>query len=151
MLGFDRQVSSAVSWLKDEQRVEGATAGWGWVTDVPANPQNTAEVVCARLARSLHRRGFDVVCLDGSLRLAHAAATSHELPIDAVAADVAAVPFRDRSFDVVVAFMVLHDVGNLDRSPAEIARLLRVDGLLCASIVHRFWSATAARVDAAWQ
>lgn len=48
MSEFVRRVDMAAAWfernvIEDPQ----GGAGWGWVPDVPPNPQNTAEVVCA--------------------------------------------------------------------------------------------------------
>ncbi|WP_280195972.1 hypothetical protein [Nocardia farcinica] len=48
MSGLDERIDAAVEWLKRNQVGDGlGGAGWGWVPDVPPNPQNTAEVVCA--------------------------------------------------------------------------------------------------------
>lgn len=45
-----------------------------------------------------------------------------------VVGDATALPFADRSLDVVVAFDVLEHVGHLERAVAEIFRVLRVGG-----------------------
>ncbi|WP_022873452.1 hypothetical protein [Nesterenkonia alba] len=47
-VGSQRRRREACDWLVEQLRetTDGA-AGWGWVADVPPNPQNTAEVVCA--------------------------------------------------------------------------------------------------------
>jgi hypothetical protein len=48
MSEFDRRVDMAASWFaRNVIRDPEGGAGWGWVPDVPPNPQNTAEVVCA--------------------------------------------------------------------------------------------------------
>jgi hypothetical protein len=45
---LDRIVDQAALWLSSSIAEDGhGRAGWGWVPDVPPNPQNTAEVVCA--------------------------------------------------------------------------------------------------------
>jgi hypothetical protein len=48
MSEFERRVEMAASWFERNliDDPEGG-AGWGWVPDVPPNPQNTAEVICA--------------------------------------------------------------------------------------------------------
>src|SRR5580700_3972745 len=61
-----------------------------------------------RLARDLQSQGYRVIVFDGSLTLTRACAT-HEQPMPVVVADIASVPVRDRSADLVVAFMSLHD------------------------------------------
>ncbi|MFI7669014.1 hypothetical protein [Nocardia sp. NPDC049526] len=51
MSDLDDRVGLAVEWLCRNQLADGlGGAGWGWVSDVPPNPQNTAEVVCALTA-----------------------------------------------------------------------------------------------------
>lgn len=48
MSSFDDRMDLAVDWFGRSQLSDGSGgAGWGWVADVPPNPQNTAEVVCA--------------------------------------------------------------------------------------------------------
>ncbi|MEU0540560.1 hypothetical protein ABZ319_11860 [Nocardia sp. NPDC005978] len=45
---MDERIGLAVDWLVQNQRTDTTGgAGWGWVPDVPPNPQDTAEVVCA--------------------------------------------------------------------------------------------------------
>ncbi|UGT38626.1 hypothetical protein LTV02_21055 [Nocardia yamanashiensis] len=52
MSNLDERIGDAVEWFQRSQLPDGrGGAGWGWVSDVPPNPQNTAEVVCA-LARA---------------------------------------------------------------------------------------------------
>ncbi|WP_306361397.1 hypothetical protein [Nocardia sp. CC227C] len=48
MSSLDERISAATGWLTRNQMPDSqGGAGWGWVPDVPPNPQNTAEVVCA--------------------------------------------------------------------------------------------------------
>lgn len=48
MSDLDHRISEAAAWLSSNVADDGqGRAGWGWVPDVPPNPQNTAEVVCA--------------------------------------------------------------------------------------------------------
>ncbi|WP_157117579.1 hypothetical protein [Nocardia vaccinii] len=56
MSNIDERVRMAVEWLRGSQipHLSGG-AGWGWIPDVPPNPQNTAEVVCV-----LHRAGCEI-------------------------------------------------------------------------------------------
>lgn len=54
MSNLDERMRLAVDWLERNQFSDGAGgAGWGWVHDVPPNPQNTAEVVCALTAAGI--------------------------------------------------------------------------------------------------
>lgn len=61
--GLDERIDLAVEWLRSSIAVKGRYAGWGWVADIPPNPQNTAEVVCAfsELGVTIDER--DKVCL----------------------------------------------------------------------------------------
>lgn len=48
MANFNRCVELAEGWFERHLiETSSGCAGWGWVPDVPPNPQNTAEVVCA--------------------------------------------------------------------------------------------------------
>ncbi|HEX5290642.1 MAG TPA: methyltransferase domain-containing protein [Streptosporangiaceae bacterium] len=47
-----------------------------------------------------------------------------------------ALPFPDQAFDLVVAYMCLHDADDLAGATAEIGRVLTRGGRLCAAIVH---------------
>lgn len=56
MSSIDERIHMAVAWLLSSQLPHaGGGAGWGWIPDVPPNPQNTAEVVCV-----LRRAGFEI-------------------------------------------------------------------------------------------
>jgi ubiquinone/menaquinone biosynthesis C-methylase UbiE len=59
-------------------------------------------------------------------------AASHDHPVLAVVGDAAALPFRDESFDLDVAYMCLHDLDEMPRSVAEVARVLAPGGRLGA-------------------
>ncbi|WP_054814468.1 prenyltransferase/squalene oxidase repeat-containing protein [Nocardia arizonensis] len=51
MSSLDERIDDALRWMNRNQLSDGhGGAGWGWVPDVPPNPQNTAEVVCALAA-----------------------------------------------------------------------------------------------------
>ncbi|WP_067688164.1 hypothetical protein [Nocardia jejuensis] len=53
MSNLDERIDAAVAWMRQSQLSDGhGGAGWGWVSDVPPNPQNSAEVVCALSAAS---------------------------------------------------------------------------------------------------
>jgi hypothetical protein len=65
MSEFERRVDMAAEWFERHIADDpGGGAGWGWVPDVPPNPQNTAEVVCALtdVGRPVPRRD-DVMAL----------------------------------------------------------------------------------------
>ncbi|MFE3759240.1 prenyltransferase/squalene oxidase repeat-containing protein [Nocardia tengchongensis] len=65
MSNMEERINAAIGWLERGQLSDGqGGAGWGWVADVPPNPGNTAEVVCA-----LARAGHDIPQADQVLAL----------------------------------------------------------------------------------
>jgi SAM-dependent methyltransferase len=93
-----------------------------------------------RLGRHLTALGHRVVALDASITLARAC-RNHVRPLPTVVADAGSAPFPTDCADLVVAFMLLHDVDDLISAVAEIGRLLTVGGCLCMAIVHPLNSA----------
>lgn len=86
MSGLDGRLDLAVQWLGRNQVVDGqGGAGWGWVSDVPPNPQNTAEVVCA-LARAGREipRSAEVLTLvrRGTVTSQHRGEWTFQSPVD---------------------------------------------------------------------
>lgn len=113
-----------------------------FLTLVRAPGRRTLDVGCGegRLTRHLASLGHRVVGIDASPSLVAAArelAPEMELHV----ANAAALPFDDASFDLVVSFMCLHDVDDLDGAVREIARVLEPGGVACLSVVHPLNSA----------
>ena len=104
---------------------------------LPPPGRRTLDLGCGegRLARVLRPLGYQVAGIDASETLVRLAA-GHALPEPAVVADVTGLPFAAGAFDLVVAFMVLHDVDRLPAAVAEIARVLEPGGTLCIAIPH---------------
>lgn len=74
MADLDHIVGEAARWLSLSIGEDGdGRAGWGWVPDVPPNPQNTAEVVCA-----LTRVGWEVPRVDEVLALVRSEVVVHQ-------------------------------------------------------------------------
>ena len=59
-----------------------------------------------------------------------------------------ALEFPDRSFDLVVSYLTLIDIGDIDRAVAEMARVLRPRGTLLIANLTSFGTAGA---DGGWQ
>jgi SAM-dependent methyltransferase len=104
---------------------------------LPAPGRLTLDVGCGegRLARELVRLGHRVAAIDGSTTLARAA--SRATPRVPVAlGDITRLPVASGSADLVVCFMVLMDVEDLDGAMRELARVLAPDGCLCVAVLH---------------
>jgi SAM-dependent methyltransferase len=95
-----------------------------------------------RLARDLKTRGYRVVGVDGSPTLVRLAREA-DPEFAAYVADAASLPFMSARFDLVVAFMSLHDIAGPENAMREVARVLERGGRLCLAIVHPLNSAGA--------
>jgi SAM-dependent methyltransferase len=104
---------------------------------LPAPGRRTLDLACGegRLTRYLRSAGHRVAGIDAAPTMIRLAAGHQDAP-PAVLADAAALPFRDEAFDLVVAYMCLHDMDQLPRAVAEAARVLERGGRLCAAIPH---------------
>jgi len=73
MSEFEQRVNIAASWFERNVVVDPqGGAGWGWVPDVPPNPQNTAEVICA-----LTHVGKPIPCKDDAVTLVRREVVAH--------------------------------------------------------------------------
>ncbi len=140
---WERHAADWIAWA----RAPGHDSYWRFHRDlflevVPPPSGRTLDVGCGegRLARDLTRLGHDVVGVDASptlLAAAHEASPDIELHL----ADAAELPFPDAEFRLVVAFMSLQDVDDLDAAVREAARVLVPGGRFCIAIVHPLNSA----------
>ena len=113
---------------------------------LPEPGHRTLDVGCGegRVTRLLRSLGHRVAGADASPTMVRTAAV-HQDAAPAVLADATALPFRDAAFDLVVAYMCLHDMDLMPQAVAEAARVLEPGGRLCASIPHPVSSAGAFR------
>jgi SAM-dependent methyltransferase len=118
---------------------------------VPPPGRRTLDLGCGegRLSRDLKAIGHDVVAVDVSPTMV-AAAKSADADLDVHLADAAALPFDHSAFDLVVAFMSLQDIDDMEAAVAEAARVLEPGGRLCLAVVHPFSSAGRFAGDDAW-
>jgi SAM-dependent methyltransferase len=93
-----------------------------------------------RLSRDLRTRGYHLVGIDSSPTLTRLAREA-DPEIGVYVGDAGALPFVGGTFDLVVAFMSLHDVTDLPGAVREVARVLEPGGCLCLAIVHPLNSA----------
>ncbi len=100
-----------------------------------AHPRRVLEVGCGmgqfseRMARET---SAEVVATDLSPRMVEIAASRG---LDARLADVQALPFEDGAFDCAVANAMLYHVADLERSLAELHRVLEPGGRLVATTI----------------
>jgi ubiquinone/menaquinone biosynthesis C-methylase UbiE len=104
---------------------------------VPEPPTTTLEIGCGegRVTRDLVARDHRVVAMDLIEAMVRAAREADTESVYAQA-DSGALPLRDGSLDLVVAYNSLMDVDDMPRGVAEVARVLRPGGYLCMCLVH---------------
>jgi SAM-dependent methyltransferase len=128
-------------------RAPGHDSYWLYHRDVfrellPLPPARTLDVGCGegRLPRDMKAWGYEVAAVDASPTLVGLAreADPHG---DYSIADAADLPFEDATFDLVTAFMTLHDIEDAGAAVREATRVLRRGGVLCVAIIHPFASA----------
>ncbi len=90
-----------------------------------------------RVSRLLKELGYRVTAADPVARFIEAARDLNSADRYEVAA-AAALPFKDQSFDLVVAYNMLMDVEDVPAAVKEIRRVLKPSGTLVISIVHPF-------------
>ncbi len=104
---------------------------------LPAPGRRTVDLGCGegRVSRVLRELGHHVVAVEPSRTLSRAAHDA-EPSIALARGRGDAVPLASGCADLLVCFMVLQDVDDLDAVCVEIARLLAPDGVACTAIVH---------------
>jgi SAM-dependent methyltransferase len=140
---WESEAESWVAWA----RKPGHDSYWNFHRDVfrellPEPPLRVLDVGCGegRLPRDLKSWGYDVLGVDASPTMVRYALEA-DPGGDYRVADGAELPFEDGSFQLVTAFMTLHDIDDFERAIAEAGRVLEPGGRLCAAIVHPFASA----------
>ena len=133
--------AEAENWVR-WARTPGFDAYWYYSPSffddiVPPPGKHTLDVGCGegRVSRDLQARGHRVIGIDTSptlLRYAREADpnTRYEL------ANAASLPFKEASFDLVVAYNSLMDVSDMPGSVMEAARVLQPGGHFCFCVTH---------------
>jgi ubiquinone/menaquinone biosynthesis C-methylase UbiE len=88
----------------------------------------------------LARKARRIVGGDYTERLLRLAQRHYRGRIPLVRLDAHALPFRDRSFDVVILYEAIYYLTEPDRFLAECRRVLRVPGVVLICTVNKEWS-----------
>ncbi len=132
----------AAQWIA-WARAPGHDAFWayrkGLVDFIGEGSGRALEVGCGegRVSRELKRLGYHVTASDAVAAMVEAAREGNSAD-DYRVAGLGALPFDDKSFDLVMAYNVLMDVEDVPGALREIRRVLKPEGTLFVSLVHPF-------------
>jgi SAM-dependent methyltransferase len=140
---WESEAENWVAWA----RKPGHDSYWQFHRDVfkgllPPPTGRALDVGCGegRLPRDMKSWGYDVAGVDGSetmIRYAREADPEGDYRV----ADAASLPFDDESFQLVTAFMSLHDIDDFAGAVREITRVLAGGAYVCGCLTHPFQSA----------
>ena len=144
---------SADAWVADMG--ESGDFGRRYVLDpvmlpraLAGSPRNALDVGCGegRFCRMLASRDIDAVGVDPTPALI-AVARTRDPRGTYVEAAAERLPFRDRAFDLVVSYLSLIDIPDVEAAIPEMARVLKPGGTLLIANLTSFNTACA---DAGW-
>jgi SAM-dependent methyltransferase len=137
--GFEPIAEVWLAHVRDQGNAWFGVNASAFLERLPTPGRATLEIGCGegRFGRELVGCGHRVTGVEVSPTLAALARES----FDVVEADAAALPFDDASFDLVVAFMSLIDIDDLEGAVREAARVLEPGCRFSAAIVHPILSA----------
>jgi SAM-dependent methyltransferase len=115
---------------------------------VASFPKNALDVGCGegRFCRMLQSHGVDVVGIDPTPALL-AAARTRDVRGTYLPAPAERLPFRDEAFDLVVSYLSLIDIPDVQAAIPEMARVLRPGGTL---LIANLTSFNTAGGDLGW-
>ena len=145
--------SSAHAWVADMGK--SGDFGRRYVLDpvmlplaLARSPRNALDVGCGegRFCRMLKSRGIDAVGVDPTSALIAVARTrdAHGPYVEATAERL---PFREGTFDLVVSYLSLIDIPDMEAAVPEMARVLKPGGALLIANLTSFNTAAA---DVGW-
>jgi SAM-dependent methyltransferase len=129
-------------WLRSSEPIPTLLAAVG-----EARPERVLDVGCGDGALAALLTSPKIVCVDQS---AAAVGVARARGLEAVQANVQALPFEDASFDVVMCNWMLYHVAELDRGLSEIARVCRPGGRMVGAYnlpghLEEVWAAVRVR------
>jgi len=144
---------SAAAWIADLG--ESGDFGRRYVLDavmlpraLAPSPANALDVGCGegRFCRMLGSHGVTTVGIDPTPALI-AAARARDRRAAYIRARAERLPFPDASFDLVVSYLSLIDIPDVDAAIREMARVLRQDGTL---LIANLTSFNTAGMEGGW-
>lgn len=145
---WEAQAAAWASWVRTPGHDHHFhTYNWpAFLELLPPPGDATLDLGCGegRVGVALRELGHHVVGVDSSPSLAQLASEAGAYE-QVVVGNAAALPLRDDSFDLVVAFMSLQDMDDAPGAVREAARLLRPGGRIVAALVHPLASAHLGR------
>jgi SAM-dependent methyltransferase len=140
---WDEQASAWIEWARAPEHDSYWRFGRAAFFELlPPPGRLTIDLGCGegRVSRDLIAAGHRVVALDASKAMMRAAAAA-DAKLPGLVADAAAVPLVDGCCDLVVAYMSLHDIDDMEGAVSEAARVLAPGGHFCIAVVHPINSA----------
>ncbi len=140
---WERHAQGWIAWAREPGHDGFWEGTWQALRPTLPDPGGlTVDLGCGegRVSRLLDQLGYRVVGIDRSPSMLQAAAEAWP-PVSLLRADAAALPLDDASVSLVVSCMSLHDIDDFDTAISEVARVLRLDGWICAAVVHPFATA----------
>lgn len=115
---------------------------------VASSPKNALDVGCGegRFCRMLRQHAIEATGIDPTPKLI-AAARERDPNGGYVEASAEELPFPDKSFDLVVSYLSLIDLPNVQAGIGEMARVLKPDGTLLIANLNSF---NTAGIDRGW-
>lgn len=145
--------ASAEAWIADQD--EHGDFGRRYILDpvilpraLAAAPRLALDLGCGegRFCRMLRKNGVTVIGIDPTPTLI-AAARRRDPPGAYARAGAEALPFPGETFDLLVSYLTLIDIPDIDRAIREAARVLRPGGSL---LIANLTSINTAGLDCGW-
>jgi ubiquinone/menaquinone biosynthesis C-methylase UbiE len=140
--GWEDAAAAWAEFVRSDADVLYATNAARFVSLLPPPSGLTVDVGCGegRLDRLLAQRGYSVIATDASPTLIRLAAEA-DPDGDYRVGPASALPVPDGAAELVVSFMALQDIADLDAACHEVRRVLTTDGVFCFAIIHPLSSA----------
>jgi ubiquinone/menaquinone biosynthesis C-methylase UbiE len=140
--GWEDAAAAWAEFVRSDADVLYATNAAEFVSLLPPPLGLTVDVGCGegRLDRLLAQRGYSIIGTDASPTLIRLAAEA-DPDGDYLVAPASALPVPDGAAQLVLSFMALHDIADLEAACHEVGRVLQPGGVFCFAIIHPVSSA----------